>query len=238
VSVNPENLTILATSGEYVTFNIKVSSDHLLSQFIISEKRIGTNETIIFDSAVHYKTFNYVYDYLYPTDYSENVVTLYFKAININGDLFTVKKIIELSNGTLEETSGIKMYTKQSTKESAFNLASLQSISGNSDSTTIDIIDNPLVDNSEKPELRWSSYSGVTFVKFNGFDYPKATTNSIKNAFNSGQTLTEVINIQEEDIILIKTTSNNFGAIKITRIVDNMGVSEDFYEFNIKIGSI
>lgn len=237
VYITPEAMEIDANSGKYTTFNIRVSSDHVLDKFIISEKRVGSNETTILDSNIQYKSFNYTYDYLFPIDYTEDELTLYFKAININGDMYTARKILKLGTGSLQEITGIKMYTQQSDKEYAFNLAKLESISGNADSLEIDIIDTPTDELSETPSLRWSSYTDVQFVSFNGFDYSKASAGSIKNAFESGQKLTEITAIKEEDIILVKSTDENFFAIKITRIVDNTGVTDDFYEFNIKSAS-
>lgn len=243
VSVSPlDSLEIAVTPGDYFTFKINVISDYKLNQFLVSEKQTGKSEQVIFDTNLVAKGFNYSYEYRVPDDYFEDYLYLYFTAININGDQMKTTKVLKVQEALMEELTGNILHTSQSGQECAYNAIELESISCNSDSVGIDIIDAPDDVTEPSPGNRWVSLSGATFVRYNGFDYPKATYSKVKNSHAAGEKLTELSNLAENDIILMKVPRYDdqgeaiikYRVLKITRIVDNTGTGDDFYEFSIK----
>ena len=136
----------------------------------------------------------------------------------------------------LVETSGHKMYSRISQKECAYNLYTGQALALSDTSDYQDIIDNSF--NYNSLSNTWLSRTNLEFVVFNEFDYANATNRTAKNGFDAGIKVTELIDLEIGDIII---TVINRGEIKdyyvvieITNIVNNVGIDDDYYEFNLK----
>ena len=87
--------------------------------------------------------------------------------------------------------------------------------------------------------MKWLSPANGRFVRFNDFDYATATLGNVINSFDSGISTPFVSDIRSKDIILIRYLNNkqngyNYAAIKITSVIDEQGVENDRYIFNIK----
>ena len=98
------------------------------------------------------------------------------------------------------------------------------------------IIDSLHVDSSLS--RTWISPANLKFVRYNNFDYANATSSSVKNAYKSGVKVDHLNNISTNDIILTYIPSLSeetaYYAIKIIYIIDDVGVEQDKYIFNIK----
>ncbi|HEX2395127.1 MAG TPA: hypothetical protein VHI78_07265 [Bacteroidales bacterium] len=237
MTIAPENLLIESYNDEKLVFYINVYSDVVLQKLIISSRLEGEQETILLDSSLIVKNFNYEWVYNTPADIDDDIF-IYFNAINGAGEQTKLGRRIVLTGKKLQETTGLKMYSYNAGGSSAFNLATLQPESLSADSTLRDIqeLQNDPLDQHLSNKL--FSPSGCTFVKFNDFDYGNASSVKVKSAYAAGIPLTEVSNIHVNDIYIIKINKSSpqeiYAVLKITGLFDNDGTENDFYEFSVK----
>jgi hypothetical protein len=235
--VYPENLEIQAYAGEKVIFNIQAVSDFRLTQFIISKKFPGETETTIFDSALSVNNFSFQWAFKTPTDIEDDLY-IYFKAINEKGYQSVLGRLLVFKGQRLEEFTGLKMYSANSGNTAAFNLETLQSVSVSVDSASRDIQEYQSDTTYQHLSGKWISPSNCQFVKFNTFDYGNASGSTARDAFNAGMKLTEITNIELNDIYIVRilrlAPDEVYAVIKITNLVDTDGKANDYYEFSVK----
>lgn len=237
MTITPETLLIESYNNEKLVFYINIYSDVVLQKLIISSKYEGEKETVLLDSSLIVKNFSYEWAYFTPAD-SEEDILIYFNAINSEGEQIKIGRRIVLTGKKLKESTGLKMYSYNAAGASAFNLTTLLPETLSADSTLRDIQevqDDPLAENLSR---KLYSPSGCTFVKFNDFDYGNASSVKVKSAYAAGIPLTEVANIQINDIYIVKINKpgvqESYAVLKITGLYDNDGTENDFYEFSVK----
>lgn len=237
MTITPETVMIESYNDEKLVFYINIYSDVVLQKLIISSKLEGEQEMILLDSSLIVKNLNYEWVYNTPADIRDDIF-IYFNAINGAGEQTKLGRRIVLTGKKLQETTGLKMYSYNAAGSSAFNLATLLPETLSADSTLRDIQErqeDPLDPNLSK---KLFSPSGCTFVKFNDLDYGNASSVKVKSAYAAGIPLTEVTNIQVNDIYIIKinkaSTPEAYAVLKITGLFDNDGTNNDFYEFSVK----
>ncbi|MBN2486137.1 MAG: hypothetical protein JXB34_09205 [Bacteroidales bacterium] len=237
VKIFPENKEIDAFAGEKTVFNIQVFSDFKLTQLIVTQKFSGGQETVIFDTTPGVLNFNMQWAFFAPSEIEEDLY-LYFKAINENGFQTTIGRKLIFKGKRLQEFTGLKLNSANSGNPAAFNFSTLQQVAASADSMLRDIQEYQSDTASTALAKKWVSPSNCQFVKFNSFDYSNASGTTARDAYNAGIKLTEIANIEINDIYIVKllrlAPDDVYTVVKITNIIDAEGKANDFYEFAVK----
>jgi hypothetical protein len=237
IDIVPGDLEIIAYNNQKLVFNINVFSDYQLTNFIITKKFEGGPETVIFDSTLNIKNLSFQWAFTTPDAIDEDLI-LYFKAVNENGVQSVVGTRLTFSGNKFEETTGLKIYSANSGKEAAFNLATLKPIALSAEPSDRDIQESQADTINTRLSNKWISPSGCEFVRFNDYDYGNANSSSAKAAFEAGINLTEISNIAIGDILIVKITrlapDEVYAVIKVTSLIDQDGKANDFYEISVK----
>jgi len=235
ISFTPTEQYEIRSSGEIISFSIKVSSNSELSELVIVQI---VNNSII-DTMYHKqisgleKTEPYIYTCPNISSLDTSDIKLIFSCSNTKGDINERAKVFSVISEDifLTETTGLAMYSANNSSEyDAYDLLIPKSVPS-SDSTahiydTTDSLSTTL-------SRRWETYMGIEFAKSNDFEYALATTQSSQNHYNSLETKAFVDNIEADDIIFTKI-ENNVIVIKVTSVIDEAGSDNDKYLFNIK----
>ena len=80
----------------------------------------------------------------------------------------------------------------------------------------------------------WTSMTGLSFSRFNDFDYETATRSSVEDAYAVSTKYSELRNIQDNDIVLLGRSDTAVGVIKFLAVFDEEGVENDRYLFSLK----
>jgi hypothetical protein len=237
IDIVPGELEIPAYNNQKLVFTINVFSDYQLTSFIITKKFEGGPESIIFDSILSIKNFNFQWAFTTP-DAVEDDLILYFKATNENGVQSVVGKRLTFSGNQFKETTGLKIYSANSGKEVAFDLVALKPVSLSAETSVRDIQELQSDTINAHLSNKWVSPSGCEFVRFSDYDYGKANSSSARAAFQAGINLTEISNIAVGDILIVKITrlapAEEYAVVKITSLIDQEGKANDFYEISVK----
>lgn len=238
IFLTPEATQIEANSGDKVFITVKAStnSGDILTLNIASiDDQYGIQNVL--DSTFNNSSINYRLEYNVPAYADSTQSLLVFTLTNQNNQTSEIAKRILVNRGEtfVREASGINVFSTSSSRPNAFSLTQL--IPGfSTDSTTFesDIVDNTLEDN-DVLSREWVSNTGISFVKFDGFNYSSANSQSIRNAYDNGVQLTRISDIRDSDIYLIGRGGKALGAIQIIAVTDPEGVQEDKYTFSIKV---
>lgn len=239
VLITPYQLVISDVhSSEVVSLIVDCQSSTEMKQFTITSRIEGKFSKTEMDTTISGKHFYLSYEYLIPDVIESTQILLEFTLRNINGDVATNAKIVDViaTAEYLKETAGHELFSGNSGKQNAYNiLEGIPYYSHLADTLKMHIVDTS---NTSVLLKRWISPAGLKFVRFNGFDYANCTNVSIKNAFSSGIKTEFVDNLIIGDIFLTKITnkdaSESYVAIKIINIIDVAGSDWDRYIFNLK----
>lgn len=237
LSINPESLIIQASRGEFITFHVITESDYKLQRFVVSEKLKGSNERNIYDTILLGFNAAFYFDYFTPLHYSDQDIILTFRSLNEEGYETRKSRKILISDTLFTEAAGQHIYSAKGAGECAFNLLETEAISCTLYDSIMDIVDIEVDTLSNDLDLIWGSPSGCEFVRFNEFDYGNATLQGTRDGFEAGNKITEVSDLDRDDILLVKvnrSSPSRYFVLKITGIIDEEGVDDDYYEFNLK----
>jgi hypothetical protein len=240
LSVHPNNIITYAKLDTIIRFNVNISSTEKISRLQISRDVIGQPIEVLLDSSLNTKNFSYNLDYVVDQSIAYNEFRLMFYAEDDAGSTFTVtrKIIIEDYNYILKETTGHVMYGRLSGKEYAYDLYSGEAKTLDDSTAFLDIIDNTLDTSAVQLSRNWVSNTATEFVVFNEFDYANATYHSAKSGFEAGIKTSTIQNIEIGNIIIAKLdrgeATNFYTVLKLTNIIDNDGIDNDYYQFNLK----
>ncbi len=249
IALKPESFQIMANVGDYIIIETKVQSNSKLNKFVINQTINSQQSTVILDSLISVKSFNFDYSYFVPDiDVSlSNEIKLVFTFIDDNGNSQKRTKIIIVNkedevDEPLSEILGSEMFSRLASNKNAFDLKSLQPLNYETADSSIRYIEDYSFDTTsvkvDTLSHKWVSPAGLKFLKYNSFDYANASSQSIKDSYLSGIETDFIDHIEEGDIILTYLSKadegHEFYAIKIMYIIDNDGVEEDRYVFNIK----
>lgn len=239
LSLSPGTIDQTYPPGALIEFNIEAfGGDNDLRNLLITEKPLNSTTTTIKDTTLsgNRAEFNWVYET--PSSGVESVV-LRFKITDTEGLSNTFPIRVNIDGGaTLQETSGYQLYSYYNSINDGFNISNADFISidaPDSDTTLIDILEYNL-DNDSTLSRAWTSYTGLRFVRNNDYNYSAATNASAENTFDASSQQQIVSNLLVNDILITKydTINNLFAVIKIVNIIDDEGLSNDRYEFNLK----
>ncbi|QNL20827.1 hypothetical protein HZR84_02330 [Hyphobacterium sp. CCMP332] len=223
-----------------IFFTRSQSSTDNLSRFTIAVREENeVNRSIVFDSAISGSFFEYNFGFPRPLDQSREY-DFEFKVYTSDGKSTTQFRSALIIYDSLEvpltETTGHRIYPKLTQNPDGFDLINRVAVFTDTallDTNTVDIYE--LADTTVNLTRIWRSNTNGKFVRFNGFDYPNATLSKLIEAYESGQKLDQMINIQEDDIIIFHSSERAvYAAIKIDEIESGDSVTNAFYEFNLK----
>jgi len=246
---NETDPVILVTSENFIS---PMRTD-MLARFKIEAKSVKSTITRVeikeYSSDSGYKTLKdtfinkansvFFFEYKTPQFSINQEIKLIFIAYNDNDETSTVSLSYDyiFEEELLKEYSGNTMYTLKSGKPDGFSLDLRQVVYTTiTDRDSIDFYsyqDTTLLD-INLLQRTWRSHTGLNFVKFNGFDYAKATRKSLTESYLSGLRLPAVVNLEAEDIILIGVGDTPKGVIKVIGVFDEEGYVNDRYIFNVK----
>ena len=246
LALAPEELHIISNVGKNEIITIKAISTTSLNKLSITQSINNNTATILLDSSLYIKdlTLNYIYTIPKIEDVGSNEITITVSINDKNGNEKKEARIYIINNTDriLEETAGNEMFSKLASNKNAYdliNMIPLNYLSSPTEDRHIEdntVIDSLQVDSSLS--RTWISPANLKFVRYNNFDYANATSSSVKNAYESGVKVDHLNNITKEDIILTYIPSLSeeeaYYALKIVYIIDDVGVEQDKYIFNIK----
>jgi len=246
IIVTPSDLIISAENGDILRFNISGYSDKGIQSIGASLSPKNKLSTVVLDSVLNddSKRVEFIWEYQVPS-FPDTLVEaeLNFSLTTLSGEsVWNTKKIYISTNDYLEETEGFEMNSSMSSNSldhNGFSFFSLSTVQSDfTDSTELHFMD--ATDSSYTVgdlSRKWISPAGAKFVRFNSFDYAKTNLGNVINSFNSGVPSNYVNNIESKDIILVrykKAEVYKYAVIKITSVIDEQGVDNDRYIFNVK----
>lgn len=241
ILVSSENLVSPMKADVHVRFKVEAKSKKsTITRIEIKEYSNDFSYRTLKDTLLNESNPYFLFEYLTPQLSDNQEVKLIFVAYNDKNEKNTVAFSYDyiFEDELLREYSGFSMYTLKSGKPDGFSLDSKQVVYTNEiDYSYVDFYafqDTDSLLNSDILQHIWKSYTGLSFVKFKGFDYAKATRKSLTESYLSGIGLPTVIDIETDDIILIGFGQTPVGVIKVIGVFDEEGYLNDRYIFNAK----
>lgn len=233
-------LNIISAPDRIVEFSIDVKADNAINRFWVTAKEPLKPTQTITDSALAFpsKKFKMEYFYRVPNRLDTLNIVVNFHVSDVNGNSFNlVRQIVSVPDARLlPETTGHLLYTRGGTNpNTAFNLKKLEPLTySDSSAALIDIYDT-----TTKANLSyvWHSLAKGRFVKFNSFDYAKATNLSVRDAYKAGIKQDFAVNLAKDDILLYYVPQGNndfYAVVRIVNIVNDTAARSFRYEFNVK----
>jgi len=241
ILVTSENFVSPMRTNMLVRFKIEAkSAKSIITRVEIKEYSSDFGYRILKDTLINKDNSFFFFEYKIPLFSINQEVKLIFATYNDKEKKNTVSLAYDyiFEDELLTEYSGYTMYTSKSGKPDGFSLNSKQIVYTNTvNQDNVDFYVYQDTDTLLDPNLlqcTWKSYTNLNFVKFNGFDYAKATRKSLTESYLSGLRLPIVIDIKAEDIILVGFGDTSKGVIKVIGVFDEEGYVNDRYIFNAK----
>jgi hypothetical protein len=240
VFLTPNTTTIEANANERVLITVEASTN-IGSELNMKVETIDEVFGVVqfFDSTFNQSSINYTLDYVVPQypDSTESLIKFTFT--NSPKDQIQIARRLLINKGEslVTETSGHVIYSSASDRPNAFSLTTV-SPGYLQDSATFsaDIVDDTSnLNNNETLSRKWVSYTEISFVEFNGFNYSSANSLTIKSAYESGIKLSRITGIQSNDIYIVGRGSKALGVIQVVAVNDQSANQDDSYNFNLKL---
>jgi len=242
---------ILVTSDNFISplqANIQVrfkieakSKKSTITRIEIKEYSSDYGYKTLKDTIIDETSTSFFFEYLTSLFSKNQEIQLVFTVYNDKKEKNTVSLRYDyiFEDELLNEYSGYSMYTLMSGKPNGFSLDSKQIVYTNTGNYSyVDFYSYQDADTLIDPNLlqrTWKSYTNLNFVKFNGFDYSKATRKSLTASYLAGVRLPTMIEIETDDVILIGFGETPKGVIKVIGVFDEEGYLNDRYVFSIKL---
>jgi hypothetical protein len=230
-----------STSGTKIRFEITAYSvNSKLRKFSITSFDSEYGEKTYIDSTINEEKFNYTFIFDVPEFSRDSVpIALKIRAEDFENNFYELNCQVIVVGGAqvLPTLTGIVIYSGSSGQRNAFSLQdpSQPFVRALADSVNIDIYDFPNETEPETLSREWRTNTDVRFVKANSFNFAMATAVNINASFRSAVRQMSVDDLKPNDIILVGRNDNAVGVILITDVVDNNGMDNDFYRFDIKL---
>lgn len=237
IQILPDQSSISTVSGSKLIFTVTVNAQEELSRFSVTQTDNNVGVSVIFDTLITHKLFEFTYIYDVPKVEDSLEVLLTFKAETSGHNQSITRRImITGDEELLEETTGHIMYSALSGREYAFNIDMLQAVfpmDNTEDSlhfqdNSIDTIHGNIL------SREWISPAGYHFVRFEDMRYAEATSAMVQDAYDYGTHLSRLQHITDDDIIILGEGNGALAAILITQVIDTDSTLNDKYIFNMK----
>lgn len=235
INITPTEDYMLRDMGNVVNFTVRFESKVELAKYRITQT-INNSTTTLKDIQISGKKHIDWFDFTVPEifqDYGRHEIKLIFTSFDVDGRSMNRAKIIyvDVNQRNLVEYAGNTIYSSLSSQFNAYDI--LTNTPKFSSDTTSHLVDFTQSNSADSLGKIWISPFGAKFTKLNSFDYSNATDLTVKNAYNSSIKSDTIRNINSNDIIITKI-NNNYIAIKMIFVIDDIGTSTDRYIFNIK----
>ena len=105
-----------------------------------------------------------------------------------------------------------------------------------SDSADIDVfVAYDSSDDSEVLLRRWNTNTKRYFVRANGYNYAKATYQTVRSVYKASVPYHVVDNIQNGDIIIVGDEIEPIAVFKVVAVFDEQGVANDRFVVSMKL---
>lgn len=243
MTILPNSYIIEAQANNIIRFKVTGKSDETIQRFTMRYQTDNEFETVLVDSAINASGFYIMYELKVPEYLQNNVqATIYFESIAGAKVVSTYRKLYITSERKLEEVAGNVLYSSLSGEQNGYNLINtLPLYAALSDSSEIHIADASVDSiHGDNISRQWNSPAGISFVRYNDFDYANATINDLYPSFQSGIKREFISNLTDNDIILVSYPVSHalktleYAAIRINQVIDDEGTLNDRYLFSIK----
>lgn len=231
--------TTEATANDAIYFDI---SSWTVNSEIVSFKAVSFDKTygsqVIYEAEPMVQRYDYRFTYRLPMYFENQSVEFTFYATDNLGNRQDMSVSISVSSydRTIEELSGITLYSPLSGRSDAFSFDLLQSVNTNNVDASLCDIYVPMADvETDVLPRSWASNTDLRFSKVNNFAYSKATYKSVVTVYENAVISPVVDNLANEDIIIVGRGGQAIAVIRIANIYDGEGVSEDRYDINMKV---
>lgn len=239
VEVTPTDFRVNAKAGDIISKGIKVTSEKVITRFIIKVQVQNDFQTVFLDSTnIGTKTMSYTFQYKVPETAVGKLIYLSFAAIDQDGTEGKDLKQIYVSDLSLTETQGHQFNSAFNINNNAFNLESLVANSASfTDSSHRDLQEFIADSSIQSITYKWYAPTYAKFVKANSFNYAQATVASVESQYLNSIQANVTDSIQIGDIYITRlnlAAVPKYVVIKITGITDQPGYINDSYIFNVK----
>lgn len=228
-----------ATANDAIYFDISswAENSQIVRIEVVSFDRTYGSQVVYSDEPMVQK-YDYRFTYRLPIYFEDQSVEFTFYATDGLGNRqdMSVSISVRSADQSIEELSGITLYSPLSGRSDAFSFELLQSVNTqNVDASLCDIY-VPLADaGSDVLPRSWASNTDLRFSKVNNFAYSKATYKSVVTVYENAVISPMVEDLSNEDIIIVGRNGRAIAIIRIANIYDGEGVSEDRYDINMKV---
>lgn len=239
VFVTPELSKVdTITSGSHKVFTVKMySRDSQIKRLQVQEISPSGLRTVVDDDTFNERECEYLLDYEAP-QLSNGIdsanVTLKFTAWDNTGASNQVERTVVVRNGQVlvGEYTGIVLHRGKDGLADALNLA--RPTQPFKSWEFPDDVDLMVVADEDYQALSFTSNTQTRFVKYNDFNYPAATINSIQTIFESSKLSYQVGDIHINDIIIVGHEKAQ-GVFFVSNIVRSGAASEKSVQLNYKM---
>jgi hypothetical protein len=204
---------------------------------VVSFDRTYGSQVVYSDEPMVQK-YDYRFTYRLPIYFEDQSVEFTFYATDGLGNRqdMSVSISVRGDDRSIEELSGITLYSPLSGRSDAFSFELLQSVNTqNVDASLCDIYVPMADEGSDVLPRSWASNTDLRFSKVNNFAYSKATYKSVVAVYENAIISPVVEDLSNEDIIIVGRNGKAIAVIRIANIYDGEGVSEDRYDINMKV---
>ena len=241
MTITPSGSSVLyVTGGDTQVFTITAKGPAALSKLIVQVQDNSTTRSFVMDSVLNSgNQASFTYSYVLPKRSTAYTATLFFTITDAAGKVISTNRSMYVTSHTTPvEVTGVTIYTAASGKEDAYDLTNLTTVSSASASSSdLDITDVPNGTDAGQLSYSWTSGSGATFVRSDGFDFTGASVESIQTAFLSGFPAGQMNGLNKDAILLVRTEKSGvvkYYAVWITDIVEDVSGTNDLYQFRLK----
>lgn len=231
-----------ASSNTNIRLHVVANADAPIHQIKISSYDEVYLEQPVFDTIITDPIKSFASDIIYkiPIYGSTTRLELNSSCTTRDGDVVKHKTYFYVSadGQNLRSKDGITMYGAKSKRYSGFDMKTLDIIPADSihQTDTLTFFDREYQDSTFLDVLsrEWYSPRGVYFARSENFNFSEATAATIRQTYNACNRYSVIRDIHNDDVILIGTSTEAFGVIKVLVVSDEDGFENDRYVFSIK----
>ncbi len=241
--VNPESPTYYKNQGDPVAFSFNVKSEEKIQSVNVykqSSNQLNSERDTVFSTSPNTTSYNGFYEFRYQIPQDESDYERYTFEVR---DVLNQKKDqyrIVYPIGLLKSFE-VKLKSSISSSENGgFDLKNRKVILTDTSIATLAFYDatDTLNNSSKALSNKWIGVNGTEFVRNNEFNFAQASAKTVKNAFESSNAVSQIGEIKNNDIILIKykisQTTVTYAVVSINSITDEVGAENDVYNFVLK----
>ncbi len=246
ISIPIDYYDLDVNGGDKIFYPIEIASnkDVLSSVEITTTDNVDGTVTIYLDDNLDARTHSFEYGFTAPTysKYPEVDVVLRIKAIDKSGYsgqialAITITSTVESEDVELVDISSISLYGGASGKENGYSFVQSKFInSSTAEPYLVDFYDYSEDGTNETISSEWRTMSGRYFARLTGYDYSRATLNTVLSGYDLAAKLDVMRDIKEDDIIFIGYDEQTpLAVIKVNAIIDSEGTENDRYIISMK----